>query len=38
MTANSNYTLKEDVRQYWSERSAAFDLAFGHRIPAVRSY
>ncbi len=31
MTAN--YTLKEDIRDYWSKRSETFDLAFGHRIP-----
>ncbi len=28
----SNYSLKEEIRQYWSERSATFDRAFGHRI------
>lgn len=28
-----NYHLKEDIREYWSKRSATFDLAFGHRIP-----
>ncbi|SOC47826.1 ubiquinone/menaquinone biosynthesis C-methylase UbiE [Rhizobium subbaraonis] len=28
-----NYDLKEDIREYWSRRSATFDLAFGHRIP-----
>lgn len=32
MTA-ANYSLKEDIRQYWSDRAATFDLAFGHRIP-----
>lgn len=29
----TNYTLKEDIREYWSRRSSTFDLAFGHRIP-----
>jgi len=29
----ANYTLKEDIRDYWSRRSLTFDLAFGHRIP-----
>lgn len=28
-----NYDLKEDIREYWSKRSATFDQAFGHRIP-----
>jgi ubiquinone/menaquinone biosynthesis C-methylase UbiE len=28
-----NHHLKEDIREYWSERSKTFDLAFGHRIP-----
>lgn len=28
-----NHGLKEDIRDYWSERSKTFDLAFGHRIP-----
>lgn len=28
-----NHDLKEDIREYWSRRSATFDLAFGHRIP-----
>lgn len=30
MTANRD--LREDIRDYWSRRSATFDLAFGHRI------
>lgn len=28
----SNRDLSEDIREYWSQRSATFDLAFGHRI------
>lgn len=28
-----NYSLKEDIRAYWSNRAETFDLAFGHRIP-----
>jgi ubiquinone/menaquinone biosynthesis C-methylase UbiE len=28
-----NRDLKEDIREYWTRRSATFDLAFGHRIP-----
>jgi SAM-dependent methyltransferase len=28
-----NHDLKEDIREYWSKRSATFDVAFGHRIP-----
>ena len=31
--AGDNYSLKEDIREYWSRRSQTFDLAFGHRIP-----
>jgi SAM-dependent methyltransferase len=30
MTAN--YSLKEDIRDYWAERSKTFDLAFGHAV------
>ncbi|MDY0873151.1 class I SAM-dependent methyltransferase [Dongia rigui] len=30
----ANHSLKEDIRQYWSDRAQTFDLAFGHRIPA----
>jgi len=33
MTALPNHSLKEDIRQYWSDRAKTFDLAFGHRIP-----
>lgn len=35
MTANhdlANYDLKEDIRDYWAERSKTFDLAFGHAV------
>ena len=28
----SNHDLAEDIRDYWSRRSATFDLAFGHHI------
>ncbi|MDP2121200.1 MAG: methyltransferase domain-containing protein [Hoeflea sp.] len=28
-----NHDLKEDIRDYWSERSRSFDHDFGHRIP-----
>lgn len=28
----SNHDLAEDIRDYWSRRSATFDLAFGHNI------
>jgi ubiquinone/menaquinone biosynthesis C-methylase UbiE len=33
MSALPNHSLKEDIRQYWSDRAKTFDLAFGHRIP-----
>lgn len=33
MIALPNHSLKEDIRQYWSDRAKTFDLAFGHRIP-----
>lgn len=33
MTVATNRSLKDDIRDYWSERSKTFDLAFGHRIP-----
>ena len=29
-----NHDLKEDIRDYWSDRSRSFDQDFGHRIPA----
>jgi ubiquinone/menaquinone biosynthesis C-methylase UbiE len=29
----NNFTLKEEIREYWSARAATFDTAFGHRIP-----
>lgn len=29
----TNFDLKEEIRDYWSRRSQTFDLAFGHRIP-----
>lgn len=28
----SNYDLREDIRDYWSNRAESFDMAFGHRI------
>jgi ubiquinone/menaquinone biosynthesis C-methylase UbiE len=34
MTAAApNWSLKEDIRAYWSARAATFDDQFGHRIP-----
>ncbi|WP_224311230.1 class I SAM-dependent methyltransferase [Microvirga puerhi] len=33
MHSASNWSLKEDIRSYWSKRAETFDLAFGHRIP-----
>jgi ubiquinone/menaquinone biosynthesis C-methylase UbiE len=30
---HANFTLKDEIRDYWSKRSETFDLAFGHRIP-----
>lgn len=29
----ANFNLKDEIKDYWSQRSATFDLAFGHRIP-----
>jgi ubiquinone/menaquinone biosynthesis C-methylase UbiE len=29
---SSNWSLKEDIRSYWSMRAETFDQAFGHRI------
>ncbi|HEX2553491.1 MAG TPA: methyltransferase domain-containing protein [Microvirga sp.] len=28
----ANWSLKEEIRGYWSKRAETFDLAFGHRI------
>lgn len=37
-TRRRNFDLKEEIRAYWSERSATFDLAAGHRIrPGVEA-
>ncbi|WP_374382552.1 class I SAM-dependent methyltransferase [Dongia sp.] len=33
MSQLANHTLKEEIRQYWSDRATTFDLAFGHRLP-----
>jgi ubiquinone/menaquinone biosynthesis C-methylase UbiE len=30
--AVANFDLKEEIRDYWSERSKTFDLDFGHKI------
>ena len=30
--AAGNWSLKEEIRSYWSKRAETFDLAFGHRI------
>lgn len=29
---SANHDLSEEIREYWSRRSATFDLSFGHRI------
>ena len=29
---SANWSLKEDIRAYWSKRAETFDQAFGHRI------
>jgi ubiquinone/menaquinone biosynthesis C-methylase UbiE len=31
-TPAANYTLKEDIRTYWSKRAETFDLSWGHKI------
>jgi ubiquinone/menaquinone biosynthesis C-methylase UbiE len=30
---SDNFHLKDEIKEYWSNRSQTFDLAFGHRIP-----
>lgn len=30
---SANFSLKEEIRLYWSKRAATFDDSFGHRIP-----
>jgi len=32
MAAAANWTLKDDIREYWSGRAATFDLSPGHEI------
>jgi SAM-dependent methyltransferase len=29
----NNFSLKEEIREYWGARAATFDTAFGHRMP-----
>lgn len=33
MHSAANWSLKEDIRSYWSKRAETFDQSFGHRIP-----
>ena len=35
--ASANWSLKEEIRSYWSQRSSTFDESFGHRILPARS-
>ncbi|MET3580254.1 ubiquinone/menaquinone biosynthesis C-methylase UbiE [Mesorhizobium robiniae] len=32
MTAHANYSLRDEIRDYWSERAETFDLQVGHEI------
>ncbi len=29
---NRNFTLKDEIRAYWSDRAASFDASVSHRI------
>ena len=31
-TANSNYSIRDEIRDYWSERAETFDQSVGHEI------
>jgi len=33
-----NYTLHEDIREYWSRRADTFDMAFGHKIAQGKEF
>ncbi|NGO50831.1 class I SAM-dependent methyltransferase [Allomesorhizobium camelthorni] len=32
MTAHANYSLRDEIRDYWSDRAETFDLQIGHEI------
>ncbi|MCF6118092.1 MULTISPECIES: class I SAM-dependent methyltransferase [Mesorhizobium] len=32
MTAHANYSLRDEIRDYWSDRAETFDLQVGHEI------
>lgn len=32
MTAHANYSIRDEIRDYWSERAETFDLSVGHEI------
>jgi ubiquinone/menaquinone biosynthesis C-methylase UbiE len=34
--SHDNFTLKEEIRAYWSARAESFDLSFGHAIKSDR--
>ncbi len=36
MTAHANYSLRDEIRDYWSERAETFDLQVGHEIFSER--
>jgi ubiquinone/menaquinone biosynthesis C-methylase UbiE len=36
MTAHANYSLRDEIRDYWSERAEMFDLQVGHEIFSER--
>jgi len=35
-STHDNFTLKEEIRAYWSARAESFDLSFGHAIKSDR--
>ncbi|RWB36424.1 MAG: class I SAM-dependent methyltransferase [Mesorhizobium sp.] len=36
MTAHANYSLRDEIRDYWSDRAETFDLQVGHEIFSER--
>lgn len=32
MTAHANYSLRDEIQDYWSDRAETFDLQVGHEI------
>lgn len=36
MAGEANYSLRDEIRDYWSARAETFDLSVGHEISSER--